>query len=114
MLQGCNQSSNSRSTGHDRRSPPDSRRCRALQAGAGPGPFEEALGCFDTAIALAPGFRRAYRNKMSALADLGRFEEVVALGDEALRPGTIPSSNPRIEEDILSRRLLALASCTPM
>ena len=70
---------------------------------------EEALSYFDTAIALAPGYQNAYRNKLAALAALGRHEEVVAVADEALRPGRVPDSNPLIEEDILSRRLLALA-----
>ncbi len=70
---------------------------------------EEALAYFDTAIALAPGYQNAYRNKMAALASLGRHEDVVALADEALRPGVVPSPNIVIEEDILSRRLLALS-----
>ncbi|NJS40738.1 MAG: tetratricopeptide repeat protein [Rhodobacteraceae bacterium] len=77
------------------------------------GRAEEALSYFDTAIALAPGYQNAYRNKMAALADLGRMDEVVALADLALRPDTVPNPNPRIEEDILARRLLALAEVTP-
>ncbi|AZL57824.1 tetratricopeptide repeat protein [Tabrizicola piscis] len=78
------------------------------------GRAEEALSYFDTAISLAPGYQNAYRNKMAALADLDRFQDVVALADEALRPGTVPNSNPAIEEDILARRLLALAKYSPM
>lgn len=74
----------------------------------------EALSYFDTAIALAPGYQNAFRNKMAALADLGRFEEAVAVADAALRPGVVANSNPRIEEDILSRRLLALARYAPV
>lgn len=70
---------------------------------------EEALTYFDTAISLAPDYQNAYRNKMAALATLGRFEEVVAVADQALAPGRVPFPNPAIEEDILSRRLLALA-----
>ncbi len=72
------------------------------------GRAEEALGYFDTAIALSPGYQNAYRNKLAALAALGRHEEVVAVADEALRPGVVAAPNPQIEEDILSRRLLAL------
>jgi tetratricopeptide (TPR) repeat protein len=72
------------------------------------GRAEEALGYFDTAIALSPGFQNAYRNKLAALAALGRHDEVVAVADEALRPGVVAEPNPEIEEDILSRRLLAL------
>jgi tetratricopeptide (TPR) repeat protein len=78
------------------------------------GRAEEAISYFDTAIALAPGYQNAYRNKMAALADLGRPEEVVALADLALRPETVPNSNPLIEEDILARRLLALAQYAPI
>jgi tetratricopeptide (TPR) repeat protein len=72
------------------------------------GRAEEALAYFDTAISLAPGYQNAYRNKLAALSALGRHEELVAVADEALRPGVVPDSNPVIEEDILSRRLLAL------
>jgi tetratricopeptide (TPR) repeat protein len=72
------------------------------------GRAEEALTYFDTAIALVPGYQNAYRNKLAALASLGRHEEVVAVADEALRPGVVTNPNPEIEEDILSRRLLAL------
>jgi tetratricopeptide (TPR) repeat protein len=77
------------------------------------GRAEEALSYFDTAIALSPGYQNAYRNKMSALAALGRHEEVVAVADEALRPGVVPAPIPEIEEDIRSRRLLALAEYAP-
>ena len=70
---------------------------------------EEALGYFDTAIALYPGYQNAYRNKLAALSALGRHQDVVAVADEALRPGVVESSNPAIEEDILARRLLALS-----
>ena len=69
---------------------------------------EEALGYFDTAIALVPGYQNAYRNKLAALAALGRYEALVAVADEALRPGVVTEGNPAIEEDILARRLLAL------
>jgi tetratricopeptide (TPR) repeat protein len=72
------------------------------------GRAEEALSFFDSAIALAPGYQNAYRNKLAALASLDRHEELVAVADEALRPGVVADSNPAIEEDILSRRLLAL------
>ena len=71
--------------------------------------LDEALGYFDTAISLSPGFQNAYRNKMAALALLERYEEVVAVADLALTPGTVANPSPAIEEDILSRRLLALA-----
>jgi len=74
---------------------------------------EEALTFFDTAIALAPGYQNAYRNKLAALAALGRHEELVAVADEALRPDVVPEPNPMIEEDILSRRLLALGQFAP-
>ena len=77
------------------------------------GRAEEALVYFDTAIALSPGYQNAYRNKLAALASLGRHEEVVAVADEALRPDVVPDPNPAIEEDILSRRLLALAQYAP-
>ena len=73
------------------------------------GRAEEALRFFDTAIALSPGYQNAYRNKLSALAALGRHEEVVAVAEEALRPEVVPNPDPIIEEDIRSRRLLALA-----
>lgn len=73
------------------------------------GRAEEALSYFDTAIALVPGYQNAYRNKLAALAALGRYQDVVAVADEALRPEVVPNSNPSIEEDIRSRRLLALA-----
>ncbi|MCU0827260.1 MAG: tetratricopeptide repeat protein [Tabrizicola sp.] len=68
-----------------------------------------ALGYFDTAISLAPGYQNAYRNKLAALSALGRYEELVAVADEALRPGVVTNSSPAIEEDIRARRLLALA-----
>lgn len=74
---------------------------------------EEALTYFDTAIALAPGYQNAYRNKLAALSALGRYEDVVAVADEVLRPGVVEYSNPAIEEDILSRRLLAMAEYAP-
>lgn len=70
---------------------------------------EEALGYFDTAIALVPTYQNAYRNKLAALSALGRYEELVAVADLALAPGTVPDPNPGIEEDILARRLAALA-----
>ena len=77
------------------------------------GRADEALSYFDTAISLAPGYQNAYRNKLAALAALGRHEDVVAVADEALRPGTVPDPNPAIEEDILARRLLALGEYAP-
>lgn len=73
------------------------------------GQAEQALAYFDTAIAIAPGYQNAWRNKLAALADLGRHEELVASADAALAPGAIENSNPAIEEDIRSRRLIALA-----
>lgn len=73
------------------------------------GRAEDALSYFDTAISLAPDYQNAYRNKMAALTALGRYEEAVSVADQALTPGRIPFPNPAIEEDILSRRLLALA-----
>jgi tetratricopeptide (TPR) repeat protein len=72
------------------------------------GRAEEALDYFDTAISITPGYQNAYRNKLAALASLGRQEELVAVADEALRPGVVSDPDPVIEEDILSRRLLAL------
>ena len=77
------------------------------------GRAEEALSYFDTAIALSPGYQNAYRNKLAALAGLGRHEEVVAVADEALRPDVVTAPNPAIEEDILSRRLVALGHYAP-
>ncbi len=77
------------------------------------GRAEEALSYFDTAITLAPGYQNAYRNKLAALSALGRYEDVVAVADEALRPGTVTDPNPKIEEDILARRLLALGEYAP-
>jgi tetratricopeptide (TPR) repeat protein len=74
---------------------------------------DEAISYFDTAIALVPGYQNAYRNKLAALSALGRHEEVVAVADEALRPGVVTESNPAIEEDILARRLLALGEYAP-
>jgi tetratricopeptide (TPR) repeat protein len=74
---------------------------------------EEALSYFDTAISLVPGYQNAYRNKLAALAALGRHEEVVAVADEALRPGVVTESNPATEEDILARRLLSLGEYAP-
>ena len=77
------------------------------------GRADEALGYFDTAISLAPGYQNAYRNKLAALAALDRPEDVVAVADEALRPEVVPEPNPAIEEDILARRLLALGQYAP-
>jgi tetratricopeptide (TPR) repeat protein len=77
------------------------------------GRAQEALGYFDTAIALAPGYQNAYRNKLAALAALGRHQELVAVADEALRPDVVPDPIPAIDEDIRSRRLLALAQYQP-
>lgn len=77
------------------------------------GRAEEALSYFDTAITLAPGYQNAYRNKLAALSALGRFEDLVAVADEALRPGTVSDPSPAIEEDILARRLLALGEYAP-
>lgn len=74
---------------------------------------EAALGYFDTAIALAPGYQNAYRNKLAALAALGRYEQLVTVADEALRPEIVAEPNPAIEEDILARRLLALGEYAP-
>lgn len=74
---------------------------------------DEALSYFDTAISLAPGYQNAYRNKLAALSALGRHEDVVAVADEALRPGTVNDPSPAIEEDILARRLLALGEYAP-
>lgn len=77
------------------------------------GRAEEALSYFDTAISLVPGYQNAYRNKLAALAALGRYEDVVAVADEALRPDVVADPNPSIEEDILARRLLALGEYAP-
>lgn len=77
------------------------------------GRAEEALGYFDTAISLSPGYQNAYRNKLAALAALGRYEDLVAVADEALRPDVVAAPLPTIEEDILSRRLLALLQYAP-
>jgi tetratricopeptide (TPR) repeat protein len=76
------------------------------------GQADQALGYFDTAISLSPGYQNAYRNKLAALAALGRFQDLVAVADEALRSGATPP-NPAIEEDILARRLSALAEYAP-
>lgn len=72
------------------------------------GRADESLGYFDTAISLAPGYQNAYRNKLAALDALDRFEDLVAVADEALRPDVVPDPSPVIEEDILARRLMAL------
>lgn len=72
------------------------------------GRADEALGYFDTAISLSPGYQNAYRNKLAALSALGRYQDLVAAADEALRPGVVADPNPKIEEDILARRLMAL------
>ncbi len=77
------------------------------------GQAEQALSYFDTAISLIPGYQNAYRNKLAALAALGRYEDLVAVADEALRPGVVTDPNPSIEEDILARRLLALGEYAP-
>ncbi len=77
------------------------------------GQAEAALSYFDTAISLVPGYQNAYRNKLAALSALGRYEDLVAVADEALRPGVVAESNPAIEEDILARRLLALGEYAP-
>ena len=72
------------------------------------GRADKALRHFDTAIALSPGYQNAYRNKLAALAALGRHQDLVATADEALRPGVVTDGNPAIEEDIRARRLMAL------
>jgi tetratricopeptide (TPR) repeat protein len=77
------------------------------------GQSDQALAYFDTAISLAPGYQNAYRNKLAALAALDRHEELVAVADEALRPDVVAAPNPRIEEDILARRLMALGEYAP-
>ena len=77
------------------------------------GRAEEALAYFDTAIGLYPGYQNAYRNKLAALAALGRHEEVVTVAEMALNPDVVPDPIPAIEEDILSRRLLALSHYAP-
>lgn len=74
---------------------------------------DEALGYFDTAISLFPGYQNAYRNKLAALDNLGRYEELVAVANVALDPAVVADPSPVIEEDILSRRLLALAKYAP-
>ncbi|CAN1538178.1 NrfG FOG, TPR repeat [Paracoccaceae bacterium] len=74
---------------------------------------EEALTYFDTAIALYPAYQNAYRNKLAALDNLGRYEDLVAAADIALDPAVVPNPSAAIEEDILSRRLLALAKFAP-
>lgn len=77
------------------------------------GQSDEAINYLDTAIALFPGYQNAYRHKLAALDNLGRYEELVAVADEALDPAVVPNPSPGIEEDILSRRLLALAKYAP-
>ena len=52
-----------------------------MQAGA----VEPALGCFDRAVALAPGFADAQSNRGVALQELGRLEEALAAFQAALR-----------------------------
>ena len=79
----------------------------------GLGQSDEALSYFDTAIALIPGYQNAYRNKLAALDNLGRYEDLVVVANEALDPAVVPNPSPVIEEDILSRRLLALAKYAP-
>jgi tetratricopeptide (TPR) repeat protein len=73
------------------------------------GRSDEAIAAFDAALALYPAYQNALRNKIAALAALGRHEEAVAVADLALQPGFVTDSNPVIEEDIRSRRLLSLA-----
>lgn len=70
---------------------------------------EQALGYFDTAIALSPGYQNAFRYKMTALFDLGRYPDVVAVADQALTPGSVATPNPGIEEAIYALRLIAYA-----
>ena len=53
----------------------------ALQA---QGKFEEAVGVFDEAIRLMPGFAEAHSNRGNALKGLGRLEESVASYDKAI------------------------------
>lgn len=77
------------------------------------GQAEQAISYFDTAIALSPGYQNAYRNKMSALHALGRYQDAVAVADLALRPGTVPNPSPRLEEEISALRLIALAKYAP-
>ena len=74
---------------------------------------DEALSYFDTAIAINPGYQNAYRNKMSALFKLGRFEDVVALADLTLSPGTILDPSEQLVQEIRALRLLAYANYAP-
>jgi tetratricopeptide (TPR) repeat protein len=50
----------------------------------GLGRFEEALECFDRAIALAPWLKEAWANKGMALFELGRLEEAINCEDRAI------------------------------
>lgn len=77
------------------------------------GQADAALSYFDTAISINPGYHNAYRNKMSALYALERYQDVVAVADLTLRPGTIASPNLRTEEEIRALRLLAYSQYAP-
>jgi len=74
---------------------------------------ELALGYFDTALAINPGYQNAYRNKLSALFDLGRYKDVVAVADLALKPGTVPNPTDQLVEEIRGLRLMAYANFAP-
>ncbi|HEV8308537.1 MAG TPA: tetratricopeptide repeat protein [Methylomirabilota bacterium] len=54
--------------------------------------FEDAVGCFDRALALDPGSDVAWNNKGNALGRLGRREEALAAYDRAL---ALDPQNPR-------------------
>ena len=74
---------------------------------------EAALTYFDTALAADPGYLTAYRNKMTALFKLARYEEVVAVADLALKPGTVPNPSENLVEKIRALRLMAYANYAP-
>jgi tetratricopeptide (TPR) repeat protein len=48
------------------------------------GRHEEALGCYDKALAIDPQYTSAWNNKGTALADLGRHEEALGCYNKAL------------------------------
>ena len=49
------------------------------------GSVESALGCFDMAVGLAPGFADAHSHRGAALQQLGRLDDALAAYDSALR-----------------------------
>jgi tetratricopeptide (TPR) repeat protein len=47
--------------------------------------YDEAIGCFNVALALDPSFSDAWNSKADALYSLGRYDEAMWACDAALR-----------------------------